>query len=58
MDTHNERPMTTGEVSKYLRYTERTIVKLAQEGVLPGKKVGMEWRFVAHEIRSLIEKKK
>lgn len=37
--------MTIKEVSAYLRLAESTVYKLAQEGQLPGRKVGGAWRF-------------
>lgn len=37
--------MTVPEVSEYLRLSESTIYKLAQEGILPGRKIGGAWRF-------------
>ncbi|MCB8924082.1 MAG: helix-turn-helix domain-containing protein [Ardenticatenaceae bacterium] len=37
--------MTVKEVSAYLRLAESTVYKLAQEGQLPGRKVGGAWRF-------------
>lgn len=37
--------MTVKEVSAYLRLAESTVYKLAQEGHLPGRKVGGAWRF-------------
>ena len=37
--------MKVQEVSEYLRLSESTIYKLAQEGRLPGRKVGGTWRF-------------
>lgn len=37
--------MTVKEVSEYLRLAESTVYKLAQEGKLPGRKIGGAWRF-------------
>ena len=43
----NTRPslMTLDEVAKYLRMKKVTIYKHAQEGKVPGFKVGSKWRF-------------
>ena len=43
----NTKPslMTIDEVAKYLRMKKVTIYKHAQEGKLPGFKVGSAWRF-------------
>lgn len=45
--------MTLNEVSSYLRYTPKVIKRLAEEGVIPGKKLGKEWRFPRDQIISL-----
>jgi len=43
--TEEDAVMTVKEVSAYLRLAESTVYKLAQEGQLPGRKVGGAWRF-------------
>ena len=40
------------EVGSYLKIPKSTIYKLAQEGKLPGQKVGKHWRF----LRSAVDK--
>jgi len=37
--------MTIEELSAYLKVSKSTLYKLAQEGSLPGQKVGKHWRF-------------
>jgi len=37
--------LTIGELSRYLKISKSTLYKLAQEGSLPGQKVGKHWRF-------------
>lgn len=37
--------MTVTEVAEYLRLGEATVYRLAQEGEIPGVKVGRSWRF-------------
>jgi len=37
--------MTIIELSEYLKISKSTLYKLAQEGKLPGQKVGRHWRF-------------
>jgi excisionase family DNA binding protein len=37
--------LTVREVADYLRLGESTIYRLAQEGKLPGRKIGGTWRF-------------
>ena len=36
---------TIGELAAYLKISKSTLYKLAQEGSLPGVKVGRHWRF-------------
>ncbi|MFZ3063311.1 MAG: helix-turn-helix domain-containing protein [Actinomycetota bacterium] len=42
--------MTVGEVAKYLRMHQMTIYRMANEGRLPGYRVGSRWRFLREEI--------
>ena len=37
--------MTIGELAAYLKLSKSTAYKLAQEGKIPGQKVGRHWRF-------------
>lgn len=37
--------LTISELATYLKISKSTLYKLAQEGKLPGKKVGQHWRF-------------
>jgi len=37
--------MSIAELSGYLKIPRSTLYKLAQEGRLPGQKVGRQWRF-------------
>ena len=37
--------MTIEEVARYLKMKPQTVYKWAQEGQLPGVKLGKEWRF-------------
>jgi len=37
--------MTITELSVYLKISKSTLYKLAQEGKVPGQKVGRHWRF-------------
>jgi len=36
---------TIDELAVYLKLPKRTLYKLAQEGTIPGHKVGRHWRF-------------
>ena len=48
--------MTLKEVAEYLKMKEVTIYKHAQEGKIPGFKVGSKWRFKKETIDNWIEK--
>ena len=37
--------MTVEEVARYLKLKPQTVYKWAQEGQIPGTKLGKEWRF-------------
>ncbi len=37
--------LTTKELAEYIKLNEKTIIKMAQEGKLPGKKISNKWRF-------------
>lgn len=36
---------TIDELAAYLKISKSTLYKLAQEGKLPGQKIGRHWRF-------------
>lgn len=40
-----DRLMTLKHLAEYLSLNERTVLKLAQEGTIPGVKIGNQWRF-------------
>jgi excisionase family DNA binding protein len=37
--------LTIDELAEYLKVSKSTLYKLAQEGRIPGQKVGKHWRF-------------
>jgi excisionase family DNA binding protein len=37
--------LTIDDLADYLKISKSTLYKLAQEGALPGQKVGRHWRF-------------
>lgn len=41
----NQDIMTVEDVAKYLKLKPQTVYKWAQEGQIPGTKLGKEWRF-------------
>ena len=53
--------LTAQELAEYLKLTEVTIYKYANEGKIPGTKIGSRWRFNKDKIDELLvdkEKKK
>lgn len=40
-----DRLMTLKQLAEYLSVNERTVLKLVQEGTIPGVKIGNQWRF-------------
>ena len=53
----NEEILTVKELAKYLKMDEHTVYRLARKGVLPGVKIGGEWRFKKDLIDKWIEEK-
>lgn len=46
MKPHQETTvLTIDDLSEYLKISKSTLYKLAQEGALPGQKIGRHWRF-------------
>ena len=45
MRQQNDSVLTIDELSVYLKVAKSTLYKLAQEGKVPGQKVGRHWRF-------------
>jgi excisionase family DNA binding protein len=46
--------LTLKELSEYLRLTQTTVWKYANEGKIPGFRVGRRWRFHKNQIDSLL----
>lgn len=49
-----EEVMTVDEVARYLRLGRRVVYRLAQEGVLPGRKIANRWRFHPRDIEAWV----
>jgi len=49
--------MTIEELSAYLKIPKSTLYKIAQEGKVPGQKVGRHWRFRKEAIDLWLEEK-
>lgn len=50
-----ERIMTTKELAGYIKLNEKTVIKMAQSGELPGVKIGAQWRFHAESIDAYMQ---
>jgi len=48
--------LTMTELSEYLKVPKSTLYRLAQEGRVPGQKVGKHWRFLRSRIDRWLEK--
>ena len=48
--------MTTRELAAYIQMNEKTVIKMAQEGTLPGVKLGNKWRFMLSVIDAYLQK--
>ncbi len=48
--------MTVEQLAKYLNVGVTTIYKLANEGKIPGTKVGNQWRFRKEKIDEWLDK--
>ncbi len=46
--------LTVKEAADCLRLSESTVLRLAAKGVIPGAKIGRQWRFARETILDLI----
>ncbi len=46
--------ITPNEVAALLRIHVKTVYRLAEEGQIPGKKIGRSWRFLKRNVLELI----
>ncbi len=51
-----EEIITPIEVASLLRIHVKTVYRLAEEGVIPGKKIGRSWRFRRSSVLELISR--
>ncbi len=42
--------MTLSETAEFLRLNSKTVVKLANEKQLPGRRIGRDWRFLRSDL--------
>ena len=51
-----DRVMTTRELAEYIKLNEKTVIKMAQNGEIPGVKIGSQWRFHLDNIDAFLQK--
>lgn len=56
MQSNTGPVLTVDELAEYLKIPKSTLYKLAQEGTIPGKKVGRHWRFRKEAIDRWLDK--
>ncbi len=56
MNDSEDAVMTVKDVSDYLKIAESTVYRLAQEGKMPGRKVGGTWRFSRKSMEDWLER--
>ncbi len=49
--------MTTKELAEYIKVNEKTVIKLAKNGQIPGVKIGNQWRFHLAAIDNYLQEK-
>lgn len=52
---HMKNILDVPQVAEYLNLHENTVYKLLQEGKLPGRKVGDQWRVSQEQLEAWIE---
>lgn len=46
--------LTAGQAAQLLHVSTKTLLRLARDGDLPGRKIGREWRFARTELLRLL----
>lgn len=49
--------MTLTELANYLKVAEKTVVRMAREGKIPGTKVASQWRFMKSKVDQWLEQR-
>ncbi|MDP9442092.1 MAG: helix-turn-helix domain-containing protein [Actinomycetota bacterium] len=49
--------LTAEEAAQLLHVSTKTLLRLARDGELPGRKIGREWRFARQELLRLLAPK-
>jgi excisionase family DNA binding protein len=50
----NDAVLTAVEAADLLKVSEKTVLRMAREGELPGQKVGRAWRFCRTDLLSFL----
>lgn len=48
--------LTASEAATLLKVHKRTVYRLAEEGILPGSRIGHRWRFSKDNLLALVSK--
>ena len=48
--------LTASEAAALLKVHKRTVYRLAEDGIIPGSRIGHRWRFSKHNILALVSK--
>lgn len=49
-EASSDEVLTSEEAAAFLKMSERTLLRLAASGEVPGSKIGGQWRFVRTEL--------
>ena len=58
MSDEKDKIMGVEGMAKYLNLSKSTVYKLAQDGALPGQKVGKHWRFRQERVNSWLDEER
>lgn len=54
--TSTDEVLTPPEAAKYLRISKAALLQLADQGALPGRKIGKEWRFLKEALQDWLRR--
>ena len=57
MTPSSQEIMTLTELANYLKVAEKTVVRMAREGKIPGTKVASQWRFMRSKVDQWLEQR-
>ncbi len=47
--------LTVRDTANYLRLSEMTVLRLTSQGLIPGVKIGRQWRYQKETIKNLVK---